>query len=445
MYENMIILLTIFLTFIPSCFSSYPLDLDDDPFIFSDAFHETNHLHGHITRKSHHHHHHHHHHGYAPTSSPQVFNVHTFGAKANGKDDSKAFKEAWEAGCSSTGIVYIVVPKHRSYILKPVKFSGPCISSLIVFKIYGKLEAWKNPLDYKESKHWIVFKNVSNLRVEGGGRIDGNGDIWWPKSCKINPKLPCVGAPTAVTFVECMNLKVSNIRLQNAQQMHLRFQDCKNVKALKLMVTSPSDSPNTDGIHVTGTRNIIIKDSIIRTGDDCISIVSGSENVRATGITCGPGHGISIGSLGKNNSEGYVSNVLVNKSTLIGTTNGVRIKTWQGGHGVVENVIFQDIIMKNVTNPIIINQNYCDRVESCPEQESAVQVNNVLYKNIQGTSSRPIAVKFECSKSIPCQGILMHNVELVEQSTHQQHHVSKAFCSNVFLDTRGSVSPLCNW
>jgi polygalacturonase len=27
-------------------------------------------------------------------------------------------------------------------------------------------------------------------------------------------------------------------------------------------------------------------------GDDCISIVSGSENVEATDITCGPGHGI---------------------------------------------------------------------------------------------------------------------------------------------------------
>jgi hypothetical protein len=27
-------------------------------------------------------------------------------------------------------------------------------------------------------------------------------------------------------------------------------------------------------------------------GDDCISIVSGSEFVRATGIFCGPGHGI---------------------------------------------------------------------------------------------------------------------------------------------------------
>lgn len=27
-------------------------------------------------------------------------------------------------------------------------------------------------------------------------------------------------------------------------------------------------------------------------GDDCISIVSGSKNVEATDITCGPGHGI---------------------------------------------------------------------------------------------------------------------------------------------------------
>jgi hypothetical protein len=27
-------------------------------------------------------------------------------------------------------------------------------------------------------------------------------------------------------------------------------------------------------------------------GDDCISIVGGSENIQATDITCGPGHGI---------------------------------------------------------------------------------------------------------------------------------------------------------
>ena len=71
----------------------------------------------------------------------------------------------------------------------------------------------------------------------------------------------------AVTFVECNNLMVRNIRLENAQQMHMRVQKCENVKALNLMVTSPGHSPNTDGIHVTGTRNILVQDSIIRTGN----------------------------------------------------------------------------------------------------------------------------------------------------------------------------------
>ncbi|KAG2318346.1 hypothetical protein Bca52824_011559 [Brassica carinata] len=400
-----------------------------------DLYLETNHLHGHSTRNNHMKNRH----GYAPASSPRAFNVKSFGAKANGNDDSQAFMKAW-GSLFVKGTVYIVVPENRDYTLKSVKFSGPCKSSLIVFKIYGKIEAWKDPSAYEERRLWIVFEAVNNLRVEGGGRIDGNGNKWWPNSCKINPNLPCLGAPTAVTFVECKNLMVSNIRLENAQQMHMTFQDCENVKALNLMVTSPGNSPNTDGIHVTGTRNILIQDSIIRTGDDCISIVSGSENVRATGITCGPGHGISIGSLGAHNSEAYVSNVVVSKATLIGTTNGVRIKTWQGGHGMAKNIIFQDILMKNVTNPIIINQDYCDRAESCPEQKSAVQVSNVLYKNIHGTSSRPEAVKFACSKSMPCQGITMQNVELVDIITKRD--VSKA-CSNVKLDTRGRVSPLC--
>lgn len=40
----------------------------------------------------------------------------------------------------------------------------------------------------------------------------------------------------------------------------------------------------------------------------------------------------SIGSLGANNSWAHVSDVLVEKATLLGTTNGVRIKTWQVGN-----------------------------------------------------------------------------------------------------------------
>lgn len=38
---------------------------------------------------------------------------------------------------------------------------------------------------------------------------------------------------------------------------------------------------------------------------------------------------LSIGSLGSGNSEAYVSGVTVNGAKFSGTTNGVRIKTWQ--------------------------------------------------------------------------------------------------------------------
>ncbi|RVW46922.1 Polygalacturonase [Vitis vinifera] len=170
--------------------------------------------------------------------------------------------------------------------------------------------------------------------------------------------------------------------------------------------------PNTDGIHVTDTQNIQISSSVIGTGDDCISIVSGTQNLQATGITCGPGHGISIGSLGSGNSEAHVSDITVNGATLSGTTNGVRIKTWPGGSGSASNIKFQNIEMHNVKNPIIIDQKYCDGDKPCKSQSRAVQVQNVLYQNIKGTSSSSEAIQLDCSDKFPCQGIVLQDIDI---------------------------------
>ena len=40
----------------------------------------------------------------------------------------------------------------------------------------------------------------------------------------------------------------------------------------------------------------------------------------------------------------------------------------QGGSGSANNIKFQNIEMKNVANPIIIDQNYCDQLKPCKEQ-----------------------------------------------------------------------------
>lgn len=70
----------------------------------------------------------------------------------------------------------------------------------------------------------------------------------------------------AVTFCKCKRLSVRRLRFKNSQQMHLSFDQCVNVKALNLNVIAPGKSPNTDGIHVTHTKNIRIKNCVIRTG-----------------------------------------------------------------------------------------------------------------------------------------------------------------------------------
>ncbi|KAJ4969962.1 hypothetical protein NE237_003061 [Protea cynaroides] len=366
----------------------------------------------------------------SPATSVTVVNVDDYGAKGDGTDDTEAIKKAWDAACSSSPAV-LVVPQNKNYLLKPITFSGPCKSDLTML-IYGTIEASDDRADYRDLRYWLVFENIQNLIVEGGGTINGNGNIWWQNSCKVNKTL-------AITFLECKNLRVRNLKIEDSQQIHVSFQKCINVHAFNLMITAPGNSPNTDGIHVTATQNILIRNCVIKTGDDCISIVSGSSMIQAINITCGPGHGISIGSLGAGNQEAHVSDVIVDGARLSGTANGIRIKTWQGGSGSANNFIFRNVAMYNVTNPIIIDQNYCDQDEPCKEQDSAVQVETVTYKNIQGTSASEVAMKFNCSKAFPCNGILLQDINLVREG----EGTAIALCENVKWTQIGRVSPLC--
>ncbi|KAK7263947.1 hypothetical protein RJT34_31546 [Clitoria ternatea] len=365
--------------------------------------------------------------------------VDDFGAKADGRDDSEAFDKAWNEACSRGAT--LVVPENRVYRLKSITFSGPCHPNT-VFMIYGTIEAWTQMSAYEDRTRWIVFDSVTNFRVGGGGTFNGNGKKWWQSSCKTNNDHPCNDGPRpkAVTFYQCNNLKVRNLRFKDAPQMHVTFQSCFNVIVSNLDIRAPGDSPNTDGIHVADTQNIVISNSVIGTGDDCISIISGSQNVRATDITCGPGHGISIGSLGADNSEAEVSNVVVNRATLTGTSNGVRIKTWQGGSGYARNIKFLNIDMQNVTNPIIIDQYYCDQTKPCQEQGSAVHLSNVLYQNIKGTSASEVAIKFDCSRSVPCREIYLQDVILEPEGSGG----TIATCDNVRYVNRGKFFPQCS-
>ncbi|KAJ6374412.1 hypothetical protein OIU78_030016 [Salix suchowensis] len=176
-------------------------------------------------------------------------------------------------------------------------------------------------------------------------------------------------------------------------------------------------------------------------GDDCISIGDGSSQINISRIACGPGHGISIGSLGIDGENETVEDVHVSFVVFTETTNGARIKTWQGGKGFARNIVFENIRSEGARNPIIIDQYYCDH-KHCTEHSSAVKISNIRYENIYGTSRRKPTVHIACSKAVPCTDILLNNIHLeaVDDDDDDGDEPS-AFCSNVQGHAMGHVFP----
>jgi polygalacturonase len=243
--------------------------------------------------------------------------------------------------------------------------------------------------------------------------------------------------PTALRFYGSIDVTVTGITIQNSPQCHLKFDNCVKVLVHDVNVSSPGDSPNTDGIHLQNTRDVMIHTTTLACGDDCISIQTGCSNVYVHNVNCGPGHGISIGSLGKDSTKACVSNITVRDVVMHNTMTGVRIKTWQGGIGSVKGILFSNIQLTEVQLPIVIDQFYCDH-SKCMNHTSAVSVEGVTYEKIRGTYTvKP--VHFACSDSFPCIDVQLSGIEL--KPVQLQYHMYDPFCWKTFGELNSATVP----
>ncbi|XP_022716563.1 probable polygalacturonase At3g15720 [Durio zibethinus] len=310
--------------------------------------------------------------GYSQTN----FDVTSYGAVGDGiTDDSQAFMMAWQEACGATSTgPTLYIPNQKTFFLNPIRFEGPCKSQVrvqIMGQIIGPADAsaWNG----EDAKMWLTFAGVNGLHAFGNGQLDGRGETWW-KSCPIMNG--CM-RPTALAFLGCSNLTVDGLKSINSAQNHLTIGGCENVVLSNLKLSAPDDSPNTDGIKIGSSTNVQVFDSTIGTGDDCIAIISGSSFINISGIACGPGHGISIGSLGKDVENATVEEIHIKDCILNGTDNGARIKTWQGGVGNARKITFENIQLNSSRNPIIIDQFYCP-TDGCKNQVNPIHWNSNL-------------------------------------------------------------------
>ncbi|KFK31078.1 hypothetical protein AALP_AA6G065400 [Arabis alpina] len=251
----------------------------------------------------------------AVSSKETIFDVRNYGARGDGdRDNAVAFAKTWGEACHrSHGSATVYIPPGIFY-LRQVTFMGPCKNS-ITFMIKGTLLAPKNPYVIKQDQ-WITFLYVDNLTVTGGGLLDGQGSHSWPlNDCQKNRKCHALAMNMGFSFVKYS--KIDGLRSVNSKMGHFNFFMVEDFNVTGVTINAPKDSPNTDGIKIGRSKNMHIHNVTIGTGDDCIAILDGTTNLDISEVRCGPGHGISVGSLGGNKGEKDVKGLTKTLSSSI--------------------------------------------------------------------------------------------------------------------------------
>ena len=232
----------------------------------------------------------------------------------------------------------------------------------------------------------LIMVSGAGSGLMGDGVVDGQGGepptaggmSPWEQSIAASP-----GSASVPPLVEVTGSKFTmyKITLHNSPKFHLRlsgsghviwgttfFTPSKATNSVGTMLT-PHNARNTDGIDPGASASIsnsFIVYNKISVGDDEIAIkgAHGATNLTIGHNHFGSGHGMSIGS----ETNGGVSGVNVCDLTIDNSMratgspstdiNGIRIKSDASRGGLVQNITYSEVCVRDVDNPLILNPNY---------------------------------------------------------------------------------------
>lgn len=238
--------------------------------------------------------------------------------------------------------------------------------------------------------NWLGTPNTTS------GFIEAYGQTWWD----ANP----VNGTGTTARPHLMRYNTSNAMMQY-MKIHQPIAwnvalSGTNITVRDTFISAYSNSTafpfNTDGFDVKG-NHIQILDSTIFNGDDAIAVQSGSHDILFRGGTIGyQSHGMSIGSLGQDQSQfANVTDIVFDDVTVINAVYAARFKSWIGGQGLAQNVSWTNIRSYNVSFPIFITQSYFNQGSAQTQIEngtttgrpnnSSVVMKNFRWENFTGT------------------------------------------------------------
>jgi polygalacturonase len=403
-----------------------------------------------------------------PVFKNKTFNILQYGAKPDGiSDNTEAIKKAIEE-CSKTGGGTVLIPKGK-YASKAIHLENNV--NLYLDKDSEILFS-TNPKDYYPLVHTSFegteFMNYSpliyaykktNVAVTGKGILNGqaNNENWWPwvgsehygwkkgnpsQADPLNrlrlvemaenniPVLERVFGeghylrPNFVEFFECNTVLIQDITIINSP-----FWEIHPIKSENVIVdgvTINSHGPNNDGCDPEYSKNVIIKNCIFNTGDDCIAIKAGrdadgrrvamkSENIIVQNCTMFDGHGgVTIGS----EISGGVSNVYV-ENCIMSSPNldvAIRLKTNSRRGALIENFYVRNVEIGQVKEAVLKADMFYN-VHGNQKGDFIPRIENIFLENVTVKNGGKYSILAKGYKESPVKNITFKNVTIEKVTT----------------------------
>ncbi|SFM17549.1 S-layer homology domain-containing protein [Paenibacillus sp. 1_12] len=275
-----------------------------------------------------------------------VFDVKNYGAIGDGTTkDTAAIQAAIEAAAGTGGSVYL---HHGTFLSGMIELKSNMtlyIDSSATLKGSTSASDYPDthPLTYNTqlgpeancNKALIYANHVENVKIDGGGTIDGSGGSFSTGSEPTRPMAIYTVLSNNVTIQNLYITKSSMWTVVNAETDYLI------IRNLYLDVKLAS---NRDGIDIVDSWHVVIEDVTVNTGDDAICIKSGK-------------------------SRGVVDLLVRNSNVTASGTNGLKFGT--ASYGAFKNVRFEDVMVKGVK--------YC---AMCVESVDGAEVSNITFQRI---------------------------------------------------------------
>lgn len=269
----------------------------------------------------------------------------------------------------------------------------------------GVLKGTVNPDDYPqaptrwegEEKEWtsalINAFNMRDFELTGEGTIDGSGDQWMTRYPRGSEELK-VGRPRLIAIQNCKNVLVSGLNFKNQACWGLFILYSEDVVAENLTIRAEHNIISSDGIDVDSSTRVHITNCDIDVNDDCIAIKSGkdedgrrvnrpAEDILVEKCIFRYGHGgVTMGS----EMSGGIRKVEI-RDCIVEADNWapIRFKSQPSRGGVVENITYRDIVLKNTRKAFEFNMAWRMVPPIKPPSDPLPVVRDVKIINVSGT------------------------------------------------------------